>query len=132
VLAADAESTTMELFEQLFAIDPRLRFLFPEDLHDQKHRLMSMIGFIVRKVERWDFVEPRLRNLGVRHVSYGVSAADYASFEQAMLAVLKKKLQLDDDSEVLRAWSALFHAVSNTMIDAALAGSEGRLAPEPA
>ena len=58
-LAVDPETATMALFERLFELDPRLRFLFPEDLHDQKQRMMSMIGFIVRRLERWDQVEPR-------------------------------------------------------------------------
>jgi nitric oxide dioxygenase len=131
-LAVDAEGATLALFERLFQLDPRLRFLFPEDLSDQKHRLMSMIGFVVRRLHRWEQIEPRLRNLGLRHVSYGAKASDYRTFERAMLDVLASRLNLSEDSETLRAWSLLFAAVSEAMLEAAEGYSPAAFAPDPA
>lgn len=117
-LSADPDAATIAMLGRLFALDPGLRYLFPEDLSDQKRRLMSMIGLIVRRLDDWDHVEPRLRNLGLRHISYGVKPSDYATFGQAMQETLCERLGLGTGSEVLAAWAQVFQTVAETMIEA--------------
>ena len=132
LLAQDAEGATMALFDRLFELDPKLRFMFPEDLRDQKHRLISMIGFIVRRLHRWDQVEPRLLNLGLRHVSYGVQRSDYLVFKQAMIDILMSRLRLEKESLTIKAWSTVFEAVSATMVSAEMPERALELGIEPA
>ena len=132
VLATDAEIHNLALFNRLFELDPDLRFLFPEDLHPHWHRLVAMIGYVVRRLDRWDRVEPRIRNLGLRHTAYGARTADYATFERAIRDVIGARLGLSEDSPTMLAWSALFSTVSRSMIEAAESSVGSSPAFEPA
>jgi len=128
-LAADPDGATVAMLERLFVLDPGLRYLFPEDLNDQKRRLMSMIGLIVRRLDDWEYVEPRLRNLGLRHVSYGVKPSDYATFGQAMQDVLAERLGLVSESAALKAWAIVFESVAETMVEAGRAATSEAAVP---
>jgi len=111
------EEVIENLFWRLFALDPGLRYLFPEDLTDLHRRFGFMLGFLIHRLDRWDEIAPRLRNLGVRHISYGVQARHYETFGQALMETLNDVL-LDADSECIAAWNFLYERVSSTMIAA--------------
>jgi hemoglobin-like flavoprotein len=67
--------TAADLFyRRLFDIDPSLRVLFPEDMRDQKRKLMQIIDVAVNGLNRLDEIAPSLRALGARHTGYGVKA----------------------------------------------------------
>jgi len=113
-----ADEVMEHLFQNLFGLDPGLRYLFPQDLGELKRRFGFMLGFLVHRLEEWDEIAPRVRNLGVRHVSYGVQVRHYETFGQALMKTLRDVLLLDDDSECVGAWRALYELVSTTMIAA--------------
>jgi len=115
VVASDPEGSTMALLDNLFRHDPSLRYLFPEDLSDHRHRLISMIGFLVRRLDRWDRVEPHLRNLGHRHVAYGAKPEHFRSFYLALRDVLVDKLGVEIESPTMAAWTAFFQDVEAAM-----------------
>ena len=112
---ADGEQVSADFYARLFELDPGLRYLFPEDLTEQRHSLIFMMDFIVRRLHRWDELRPRLRNLAIRHVTYGVRAADYATFGRAMIETLAAHRY---EPDTIVAWQALFEAISATMIEA--------------
>jgi methyl-accepting chemotaxis protein len=114
-MSAQGDKVTAEFYARLFQVDPGLRYLFPDDLTDQRHSLTFMMDFIVRRLHRWDEIRPRLRNLAIRHVSYGVRPADYGTFGKAMIETLA---DYEEDAETVAAWKALFESMSATMIEA--------------
>src|SRR3954451_6295623 len=64
---------TDQVPEHLFRLDPSLRALFTRtDFVRQRRMLLNMIGVTVRGLDRLDGVVPTLRDLGRRHVGYGV------------------------------------------------------------
>ena len=115
IIAADPDGATMALFDSLFRHDSSLRYLFPDDLSDHRHRLISMIAFLVRRLDRWERVEPHLRNLGHRHVTYGARPEHFKTFHLALTDVLVERLQVTQDSPTMLAWSAFFQDVETAM-----------------
>lgn len=107
-------------YEALFEIEPRLRYLFADDMAEQRRHFLFSIGTIVRRLDSFDSVRAHIRNLGIRHASYGVQPADYARFKAAMLRLLEQNFGSGED-EILAAWTALFDLVSQTMLEASLA-----------
>jgi hypothetical protein len=66
-------ATAAELFYgRLFTLDPSLRPLFKGDIVRQGQMLMSMIGAAVAGLRNLDTLAPVVRQLGARHVGYGV------------------------------------------------------------
>ena len=79
-------------YSKLFEADPRLRVLFKGDMKQQGERLMSMIGAAVSMLDRAEALLPVLRNLGKRHVGYGVRDEHYDTVGQALISTLQAGL----------------------------------------
>lgn len=118
-LAADADTLAEAFYQKLFEHDPRLRYLFPEDLSAVRDHLLQMIAFAVRRIDQTEEVRHRLANLGARHAAYGVRPQDYDTFLVAVMETLGDHLRLPVDDDVMRAWKAFFTWVAKTMIDGA-------------
>ena len=52
--------------------------MFPQDLTEQKKKLMGMLGTAVGSLHKLDTILPAVQDLGKRHKGYGVTAAHYA------------------------------------------------------
>lgn len=58
----------------------------------QGEKLMKTLGIAVGMLNKMDTLVPILKQLGRKHVSYGVKAAMYPSVGQALLLTLEKGL----------------------------------------
>ena len=109
-----------ELFYQrLFQLDPSLRGLFRGEMAKQGQMLMSMIGAAVSGLRNLEQLAPVVRQLGARHVGYGVRDEHYATVGAALLDTLAIGLGDAFTAEVREAWATLYGHVSRTMQDAA-------------
>lgn len=105
-----------ELFyTRLFVLDPSLRPLFKGNMADQGRMLMSMLGSAVGGLTRLDTLAPVLRNLGARHVAYGVRDEHYATVGSALLWTLEQGLGDKFTPAVRQAWTLAYGLLSGTM-----------------
>lgn len=111
--------TASLFYRQLFTADPALIPLFTSDLNEQKHKLVATIGAAVEGLDRLETLAPFVRDLGRRHVGYGVQAAHYATVGTALLAALEQTLGSNFTPEVRQAWLETYTLLANTMQDAA-------------
>ncbi len=78
--------TAADLFyTQLFTLDPDLRTLFPEDMAEQKSKLMTMITTAVRALNDLEAIVPAVQALGKRHKGYRVTPEMYDTVGAALL-----------------------------------------------
>ena len=120
LLAGAADAFSHEFYATLFELEPAVRPMFPEDLVEQRRKLLDELGVLVERataiatgapVDR--FVD-RARELGERHELYGVTAPMYRLVELALLAGLRHVVDdFDDDHE--RAWTRLHRLVAAAM-----------------
>jgi hemoglobin-like flavoprotein len=85
-----SDAAAVLFYDQLFAIDPSLRGLFKRDMAEQRAKLMAMLGTAVASLGHWESLVPVLRELGSRHLRYGVNPVHYESVGAALLATLEK------------------------------------------
>lgn len=117
---APIAATAADLFYgRLFEIAPQVRPMFPEDLTEQKRKLMAMLGTAVAGLSHLDSMLPAVRALGRRHAGYGVTEDHYAPVASALLWTLEKGLGEDFTFEVEEAWAIAYSVLSTTMIEAA-------------
>ena len=108
--------TAADLFyDRLFEIAPDVRPLFPQDLTEQKKKLMGMLGTAVGSLHRLDTILPAVKELGQRHRGYGVTAAHYAPVAAALLWTLEQGLGPDFTPEVKAAWTETYTALAGVM-----------------
>ena len=124
----DAAAVARSFYARLFENDPSLRTLFRGDLERQGERLMSMIASAVDLLGRPEALLPVLRDLGARHVAYGVVERHYASVGQALLATLEAGLGERFTVDVRDAWVAVYDVISGTMLEGARTASERSVA----
>jgi len=109
-------ATAADLFYgRLFEIAPEVRAMFPEDMKEQKVKLMGMLGIAVSNLHRLEAILPAVKELGQRHKGYGVSVAHYAPVGAALLWTLEKGLGADFTPEVKAAWTETYTTLAGVM-----------------
>ena len=116
---APIAATAADLFYgRLFEIAPEVRGMFPDDLAEQKNKLMAMLGTVVASLIRLDQLLPAVRALGQRHADYGVTAAHFEPVGAALLWTLEQGLGRDWTPAVKEAWVNCYTLLSGAMISA--------------
>jgi hypothetical protein len=83
---APIADTAADLFyDRLFTIAPDVRPLFPDDLSQQKKKLMQMLGTAVTNLHQVETIIPAVQTLGRRHADYGVTPALRAGRRRALV-----------------------------------------------
>jgi hemoglobin-like flavoprotein len=83
------EHTLAPLFyERLFERNPASRALFPADMMQQYAHFHVALAILVSNLDHLDALAEPLRELGARHVGYGVRKEHYAEFRDTLLDVL--------------------------------------------
>lgn len=109
-------ATAAELFyNRLFTLDPGLRPLFKGEMAKQGQMLMGMIGAAVGGLRNLETLAPVVRQLGARHVGYGVREEHYATVGSALLWTLEQGLGSKFTPEVRDAWSNAYELLSDVM-----------------
>lgn len=106
-------------YERLFGENPQLRGMFPADIAPQAAKLMAMLHTAVNALTDLDTAVPVLRELGRRHVAYGVRAEHYDPVGAALLWTLAQGLGPAFTDPVREAWTAAYALVAQTMQDGA-------------
>ncbi|HTM59197.1 MAG TPA: globin domain-containing protein [Burkholderiales bacterium] len=110
--------TFAELFYgRLFALDPELKKLFRDDIVEQGRNLTAMLSVAAANVGKPERISVALRNLGKRHVAYGVKPKDFANFEDALLFALEHALIDVFTPEVKAAWRAAYALLTGMMLE---------------
>lgn len=120
------EQAAAMFYARLFETQPRLKALFKTPLPEQGRKLMSAIGAVVSNLNNLGAVTETIRQLGQRHVSYGVKPADYEAVGAALLWTLEKGLGTVFTPAVKSAWATAYGIVADAMKQTAA------VAPRPA
>jgi hemoglobin-like flavoprotein len=110
-----ADTAATLFYDRLFELNPSLRGLFEEDLREQRKKLMAMLATAVDNLHRWDTLAPHVKQLGQRHVGYGVKPADYDTVGSALINTLEKGLGDAFTPSVRDAWLACYTTIAAEM-----------------
>jgi nitric oxide dioxygenase len=109
-------ATAAQLFyDRLFVLDPSLKPLFKGDMARQGQMLMNMIAGAVAGLRDLERLAPLLRQLGARHVGYGVQPEHYQTVGAALLWTLEQGLGARFTPDVRQAWSAAYELLAQVM-----------------
>jgi nitric oxide dioxygenase len=118
-LAVMPEVAGALFYERLFADHPDLRPMFKHDMRIQGVKLMTMLATVVYHLNEPGQVLPAIRDLGVRHVGYGVRPADYEALREALLWTLGQALGDEFTPAARDAWTVCYDELASAMKTAA-------------
>ncbi len=123
-VASIGDGFAERFYATLFEVAPSTRTLFPDDLVAQRGKLVDELGFLVEaataggdRADLGPFLE-RARELGRRHVGYGVRGVDYGPVGVALLAALRDSVP-DWSAEHEAAWTKLYGLIADVMREGA-------------
>lgn len=102
-------------YDILFRLDGSLQSLFKGDMAVQRNKLVQTLTLAVKGLEQPDQLLPVVRELGRRHIGYGVQPDHYAIVGQALSQTLEVAIGSAFTSDVREAWSAAYALLSSTM-----------------
>lgn len=112
-----AEAAAGLFYGRLFEIAPEVKPLFADsDMETQGHKLMTMIGIAVRGLDKLEAIVPAVKDLGKRHVGYGVKEEHFAPVGSALLWTLEQGLGEHWNAEAEQAWATVYGVLADTMI----------------
>lgn len=106
-------------YDRLFEVAPSVRTMFPEDMTEQRKKLMGMLAAVVGGLSNLDSILPSASVLAKRHVAYGATAEHYPVVGAALLWTLEKGLGEDWTPELAKAWTDVYGVLSGYMMSEA-------------
>jgi nitric oxide dioxygenase len=118
-VAPISEKAAELFYGRLFEIAPQVRAMFPDDMTEQRKKLMATLAIVVQGLNNLDTILPAASALAKRHVSYGAEPAHYPVVGQALLWTLEQGLGPSWTPEVAAAWTGAYTTLSGFMISEA-------------
>ncbi|MGY3607451.1 MULTISPECIES: globin family protein [unclassified Bradyrhizobium] len=123
-VAPISEQAAILFYDRLFEVAPTVRAMFPDDMTEQRKKLMAVLAVVVNGLSNLQSVLPAASALAKRHVSYGTKAEHYSVVGGALLWTLEKGLGEGWTPEIADAWTAAYGTLSGYMISEAYGGTQ--------
>jgi hemoglobin-like flavoprotein len=117
-LAAKPRQLAARFYEELFAVAPNLRSLFPRDLTELQGHFEATLALVVRNLDEMDALREPLRDLGAQHIHWGARPEDYVTARDALIAAIRGLSQSWDDA-LERSWRGAVTAIIVPMLEGA-------------
>jgi hemoglobin-like flavoprotein len=118
-VAPISEQAAVLFYGRLFEVAPAVRAMFPDDMTEQRKKLMATLAVVVSGLTNLEAVLPAASALAKRHVGYGAKPEHYPVVGGALLWTLEKGLGEGWTPEVASAWTAAYGTLSGYMISEA-------------
>jgi nitric oxide dioxygenase len=119
VAALDAEVVGGLFYNRLFEIAPQIKPMFRSPLPEQSRKLLSMLAYVINKLDKLEDILDEVSKLAQRHVQYGVKEEHYGIVAAALLWTLEQGLGDGWTEPVQEAWILCYTTLSGAMIQAA-------------
>jgi hemoglobin-like flavoprotein len=119
-----SEQAAMIFYDRLFEVAPAVRAMFPDDMSEQRKKLMAVLAVVVNGLGNLSSVLPAASALAKRHVGYGAKPEHYPVVGGALLWTLEKGLGDGWTPDVADAWTSAYGTLSGYMISEAYGSTQ--------
>src|SRR5437762_1347833 len=123
-VAPISEQAAVIFYDRLFELAPQVRAMFPNDMTEQRKKLMATLAVVVNGLANLEAVLPAASALAKRHVAYGARPAHYPVVGGALLWTLEKGLGEAWTPDIAAAWTAAYGILSGYMISEAYGSAQ--------
>jgi len=118
VKALDMIGVGTLFYNRLFEIAQQTKSMFRVPVEEQARKAMSMLNYIIHKLDKLQDIVNEVTKLGQAHAKYGVEPEHYIAGGIALLWMLEKGLCEHWNEEVKEAWLECYTMLCNAMIEA--------------
>jgi hemoglobin-like flavoprotein len=118
-VAPISEQAAVLFYDRLFEVAPQVKPMFPDDMTEQRRKLMVMLAAVVNGLGNLESILPAASALAKRHVGYGATAEHYPVVGAALLWTLEQGLGEGWTPDLADAWSTAYGTLSGYMISEA-------------
>lgn len=105
-----------ELFyEKLFLVTPDVKYLFGTDIKTQAARLITMLNYVVERLDAPEALAGELHRIGTRHRSYGAKPGHFIAVGRCLLATLQEVLGPVWNEDLRQAWVEAYSMIAGGM-----------------
>jgi nitric oxide dioxygenase len=115
-VAPISDQAAIIFYNRLFEVAPQVKAMFPENMTEQRKKLMATLAVVVNGLSDLPSILPAASALAIRHVSYGARREHYPVVGATLLYTLEKGLGEAWTPEVAAAWTAAYETLSNYMM----------------
>lgn len=119
-----SEPVAQLFYGRIFQRYPEVRLMFLGDLRVQGRKFMTMIETVVKFLDEPEQARPALRDLGRRHVDYGVQPEHYDAVMACFIWALGQAIGLNTDTR--HAWTELLNQINAEMLAGAAEATIGK------
>lgn len=123
-VAPISEQAAVIFYDRLFEVAPSVRAMFPNDMTEQRKKLMGTLAVVVNGLSNLEAILPAASALAKRHVNYGAKAEHYPVVGGALLFTLEKGLGEAWTPDLAEAWTAAYGTLSGYMISEAYGSAQ--------
>jgi hemoglobin-like flavoprotein len=123
-VAPISDQAAILFYDRLFEVAPPVRSMFPDDMTEQRKKLMMMLAAVVGGLGDLPSILPAASALAKRHVAYGAKAEHYPVVGSALLWTLEKGLGEAWTPDVAAAWTTAYGTLSGYMISEAYGSAQ--------
>jgi len=123
-VAPISEQAAAIFYDRLFEVAPQVRAMFPDEMREQRKKLMATLAVVVNGLNNIGSVLPAASALAKRHVGYGAKAEHYPVVGGVLLWTLEKGLGEAWTPDVAGAWTAAYGTLSGYMISEAYGSAQ--------
>jgi nitric oxide dioxygenase len=123
-VAPISDQAAILFYDRLFEVAPQVRSMFPDDMTEQRKKLMMMLAAVVGGLGDLPSILPAASALAKRHVAYGAKAEHYPVVGSALLWTLEKGLGEAWTPDVAAAWTTAYGTLSGYMISEAYGSAQ--------
>lgn len=124
VATMDAVAVGGLFYGRLFEIAPELQPLFKNPIGPQSQKLITMIGYVIKKLDKLEDIVDEVGKLAVRHTAYGVKDEHYTQVGKALLWTLEQGLGEAWNEQLKTAWTACYTLLAEAMMEASRGNSQ--------
>ena len=107
-IASNHDIVARLFYDKLFEIAPELQTMFTHSMDMQRAKVMQMLAALVATMDDPSHFTRMARELGKRHVDYGVLKDQYALVGKALMWALEEACPDVMNRAVLDAWKAAY------------------------
>lgn len=119
VSTLDKETVGGLFYKRLFEIMPEVQPMFSRaSMAEQSKKLLSMLSYIISKLDKLDEILDEVVKLAQRHNKYGVEDTHYNAVGSALLWTLEQGLGDKWSDELEAAWTDIYTVLAGAMMTA--------------
>lgn len=117
LLAPRAEELVDRFYTKLFAENPSVRSMFPDDLAEQKKKLLASLVLVVENLRSTEKLADPLKKLGGRHVKYNTQPEHYPIVRDTLVAVMAEMAGEHWNDQFNSDWLGALDFVASVMLE---------------